>query len=278
MTTLRQKYEEEMKKRIRTVKTTAADKDNALANAPVLSTVDDRDFSSRRPPQPSQTAGTAVAAKVIKEPKTIDELNQHRDLAIALLSVGALRPGLFLLTKHPWLSSRYPQLADILLNHLELSINPVYAPLSPAVKDPESAAAYAAPLKRPGSDKGSQIKPTTTFPVPPPTKDTQLAFFFPQYAERIPVCSSVDDFPYVVGPMLCIIGAHGYRHLPVFIKLCRIGRASRQDQVLSTNIFLFSQLNICSERMRTRPNSGQTPYEYIFYRCCLWQETILCLV
>jgi THO complex subunit 2 len=239
MTTLQQKYEEEMKKRIRTVKTTAADKDNALANAPILSTMDDRDFSSRRPPPPSQTVNAAAPTKVIKEPKTVDELNQHRDLAIALLSIGALRPGLFLLTKHPWLSSRYPQLADILLNHLELSIGPVYELLSPSAKDPESAAAYATPLKRTGNNKGPQVKPTMTFPVPPSTKDTQLMFFYPQYVERIPICSNVDEFPSVVGPMLRIIGAHGYRHLPVFIKLCRIGRVSRQDQVIP-QVFLFS--------------------------------------
>jgi len=239
MAALRQKYEDEMKRRIRTVKTTAADKDNALANAPVLSTVDDRDFGSRRAPPPTQTTNVVPGTKVVKEHKINDELNQHRDLAVALLSVGALRPGLSLLTKHPWLSSRYPQLADIMLSHLELSIDPVYWSLSPAVKDPKLAATYAEPLKRPEKDKGPQIKFTMTFPVPPPTKDTQLLFFFPNFAERIPVCSSVDDFPQVVGPMLRIIGVHAHRHIPVFIKLCRIGRASRQEQVLHPSLLLF---------------------------------------
>ena len=73
MAALRQKYEDEMKKRIRTVKTTAADKDNALANAPVLSTVDDRDFSSRRPPPPTQTTTVAPITKIAREPKVIDD-------------------------------------------------------------------------------------------------------------------------------------------------------------------------------------------------------------
>lgn len=230
MVALQQKHEEEMRVRIRTVKTTAADKDNALANAPVLSTIDDRDFTSRRPP-PSQPTAVATVTKAVKEPRPIDELNQHRDLAAALLSVGALRAGFFLLTKHPWLPSRYPQMADILLHHLEVSINPVYSALTSAAKNPETAAAYAAPLKRSEKESSTQVKPTMTLPVPPATKDTQLVFFFPQYTERIPICTNTDDFPSVVGPILRIIGAHGYRNLSVFIKLCRIGRVVCKDQV-----------------------------------------------
>lgn len=209
-----------MKKRIRTVKTTAADKDNALANAPVLPTDDDRMPSRRPPPQPAPVA----ASKPIKEPRVITELNQHRDLAIALLSVGALRPALFILTKNLWLISRYPQIADIMLHHLEYSIDPVYC-----VQESRKAG-NAIPSKA-TEGSGPSVRPTMIFPPPPATNTVQQVFFFPRWTERVPLCPSVDDFPFVVSPLLRIIGVHAYRHIPVFIKLCRIARIQYQPDV-----------------------------------------------
>lgn len=223
-----------MRKRIRLAKTTAADKDNALASAPVLSQSDDRDFTSRRPP-PSQTMQASVPVKPIKEPRILDELNQHRDLAIALLSVGALRPALFIITRHPWLTSRYPQLADIMLKHLEYSIDPVYRSLSPKTKDPDAAQVYNKPLRSAVDGKSQKTKLTMTFPVPPATGDTEQVFFFQQAMERIPVCQSADDLPFIVGPMMKIIGIHAYRHLPLFLKLGRIARDRYIDEVSSTH-------------------------------------------
>lgn len=227
---LRQKHEDEMKKRIRLAKTTAADKENALANAPVLSQSDDRDFGSRRPP-PLQTTQASAPAKPIKEPRVLDELNQHRDLAIALLSVGALRPALFLTTKHPWLVSRYPQLADILLKQLDYSIEPVYRNFSPKTKEPEAAQVYSKALKNADGGKLPKTKLTMTFPPPPASGEIQQVFFFQQWMERIPVSQTTEEMQLIVDPMLRIVGVHAYRYLPLFLKLCRVARHEYAGEV-----------------------------------------------
>jgi THO complex subunit 2 len=231
MDALRQKHEDEMKKRIRLAKTTAADKENALASAPVLSQSDDRDFGSRRPPPPSQTTQASAPVKPIKEPRVLEELNQHRDLAVALLSVGALRPALFLTTMHPWLVSRYPQLADILLKQLEYSIEPVYRSFSPKTKEPEAAQVYSKALKNADGGKLPKTKLTMTFPVPPASGDIQQVFFFQQWMERIPVSQTTEEMQLIVDPMLRIVGVHAYRCLPLFLKLCRIARHEYANEV-----------------------------------------------
>lgn len=245
-----------MKKRIRLARTTAADKDNALASAGVLSQADDREYSSRRPPPPPQP--TAAPVKPIKEPKILDELNQHRDLTIALLSVGALRPALFILTKHPWLISRYPQIADIMLKHLEYSIDPVYQAFSPAKQDPDAAAVYNTAMKHPENTKSSKIKSTMIFPVPPPTSETEQAFFFPSWSERIPVCSSMEDLQSVVNPFLKIIGIHAYRSLPLYLKLCRIARHQFNAEVRKLPALLVNDWLNPYRPLKKQRNSGST--------------------
>ncbi|KAG8791241.1 THO complex subunit 2, partial [Serendipita sp. 398] len=227
MSLLHTRHETEMKRRIRIAKTTAADKDNALANAPVLST-DDRDYPPRRAPAPVPT----VTAKPIKEPKLPEEMNQHRDLTIALLSLGALRPALFILTKYPWLVSRYPQIADIMLRHLDHSIGPLYRSLPPIVADTEATEAlYGPSLRSSPEGKQSKIRATLTFPVPPPTSDTQYTFFYSQWTERIPTCSTTEDVENFLEPFLKIIGIHTYRFPSLFIKLCRIARFQLQSEM-----------------------------------------------
>jgi THO complex subunit 2 len=232
ISTLRRRHEDEMKKRIRLARTTAADKDNALANAGVLSTLDDREFASRRPPIPSQVAIAPAAntVKVYKESKVMEEINQYRDLALALLSVGAIRPALFILTREEWLISRYPQLADILLNHLEYAVMPIYRNLSSSA-DIATTDLYSAARQRADGNKEPKIKLTMTFPVPPATSDLKQVFFFQHWMDRIPLCPDTSTLHCIVSAYLKIIGIHAYRSLPLFIKLCRIARSECQSQV-----------------------------------------------
>lgn len=212
MTSLGEKHRDEMRKRIRLAKTTSADKDNALANAPVLS----EEMQSRRPvpAQPVPVKSTKPA------PKAPQENNQHRDLAIALLSVGALRQGLFILTQHPWLIDRYPQIADILLRHLDYSIDPVYRQFSPSTT---AVQPDAPPID------ARKIRPTLIFPVPPATSSLEQVFFFPDWPERIPRCSSIDDLGTIGNHFLRLIGPHLYRYPVVFMKLCRIAHSEYQN-------------------------------------------------
>ncbi|KAG8827201.1 THO complex subunit 2, partial [Serendipita sp. 399] len=227
MSLLHTKHETEMRKRIRIAKTTAADKDNALANAPVLS-ADDREYNARRPPP----APVAPTVKPIKEPKMPEEVNQHRDLVVALLSIGALRPALFVLTKHPWLVSRYPQIADIMLRHLDYSINPIYRSLPPIVADvAANDAIYGPSLQDPHAVKQVKLRPTLVFPVPPPTSDVQYTFFYGQWMERIPTCSTTEDIESFLEPFLKVVGIHAYRFPQLFIKLCRIARFQLQNEM-----------------------------------------------
>ncbi|KAJ7283481.1 transcription factor/nuclear export subunit protein 2-domain-containing protein [Mycena rebaudengoi] len=109
--------------------------------------------------------------------------NQKVGLLTALLAVGALTPAIAIMSKFPLLVNAHPEIADLMLRVLKLSISPLYESL---LVTKERNPSFAKPRARYGNTG------------PPSTNTVDFVFFFPEWVERVPICSSLDDLVDVI--------------------------------------------------------------------------------
>ncbi|KAG1874783.1 transcription factor/nuclear export subunit protein 2-domain-containing protein [Suillus subalutaceus] len=158
--------------------------------------------------------------------------NQIAGLVNSLLSVGALRPAIAILTRIPWLVDAHPELADLILRTLKYSIAPLYdATFVLKERNPS----FTQPRTR-FSATGIPAVPIRKYqlsliaPTPPSTASVDFVFFFPDWTQRIPLCTSFDDMVNVIEPLMGFIGLHVSRDALFVTKITRLGRS----QLLST--------------------------------------------
>ncbi|OSX60384.1 hypothetical protein POSPLADRAFT_1058548 [Postia placenta MAD-698-R-SB12] len=181
---------------------------------------------------PLESTGSApsrsrpTASQEANKPSQPKELpNQKVGLLNALLAIGALRPAIAVMTKYPWIVDAYPEIADLMLRVLKHSIGPLYESLFAKDKMPNCAV----PRARYGSSgviPAPEPKRVLTLwaPTPPRTSSIQFVFFFPEWVQRIPVCSSLDDLEDVAEPLLQFVGLHISREPAFITKLLRLAR------------------------------------------------------
>jgi len=220
MDALSERNTQTLKKRLVSVQTTSQDKNNALANAGTL--IDD----TLGPVRPRPQAAAPPPPKPSKKKEVRVDLNSHRDLVIALLSVGALRPAMEAIGQYPWMLSKYPRIADILLFYVEYVLAPVYGQYCPSPANSVALLAYSASKGQHDEEEPRFVKKhvTFTFPEPPPTLDVQQVYFYSEWQKFIPVCSTAEDIPFLVEPLLSIIGVQAFRNQQVIVKLCRLAK------------------------------------------------------
>ncbi|KAH8118538.1 transcription factor/nuclear export subunit protein 2-domain-containing protein [Phellopilus nigrolimitatus] len=217
MPELRQKYLDEVKARIK------SSSNNLLAMAAPLES-SSLGSSSKSKPAP-------VDSKPAPEVK--DAPAQKAMIAVSLLSVGAIRPALALMTRYSWLIDVQHELADLLLLILKTSIAPLYDSLfgkerKGSFMQPRaryaSAGVLATPVRKP------QL--TLCAPTPPSTHTHDFVFFFPPWSERVPLCHTMDDIADVIEPLMSFVGIYISR-APLFLsKLLRIGRMQLSQSVI----------------------------------------------
>ena len=158
--------------------------------------------------------------------------NQKAALVAALLSIGALRPALAILTKFPWFVDAHIELADLVLRILRHSVTPLYDTVF-VLK--ERNPSFTQPRARYGST-GVLLTPsrkpqlTIVAPTPPSTATTEFVFFFPDWSERVPLSTTFEDLVDVIEPLMSFVGLHISRD-PLFVsKVTRLGRS----QLMST--------------------------------------------
>ena len=176
----------------------------------------------------SQTSQPKAKTPVPAESKKseLKERNQKVGLLSALLALGALKPGIAILSKFPWLVDSNSEIADLMLRVLKSSISPLYESLL-ITKERNPSFALPRPRYGPtGLTTPPARKPVLTLwaPAPPSTSTNDFVFFFPDWVEQVPICSTVDDLMDVIEPLLRFVGLHVSRD-PVFLtKLLRLGR------------------------------------------------------
>jgi len=173
---------------------------------------------------PSSQAKAKVAKQ---ESKKIEAKNTNQKISLlhALLSVGALRPAFAILTKFSWVVDVFPELADLLLRILKHSLEPFYETMSNKQRNSN----FLKPRLRfgpSGSMQPAARKSLLTLwaPTPPSTTNTDFVFFFPDWADRIPMTVTLDDLEDVIEPIMQFVGIHVSRD-PLFLtKFLRLGR------------------------------------------------------
>ena len=76
-------------------------------------------------------------------------------------------------------------------------------------------------------------KPILTLwaPTPPSTYTTNFVFFFPDWVDRIPVSTSLDDLENIIEPLMRFVGLHIFQD-PLFLtKFLRLGRLHLQPTI-----------------------------------------------
>jgi len=178
---------------------------------------------------PLESASSARPSKQVEKnkptaPQKIQ--NQKADIGIALLSIGALKPALAILSKFPWFVDAYPDIADLLLRVVSHSMSPLY---DSEVAKKERSNGFTQGRARwsanspPRQPTKKQIL-TLVGPTPPSTSSTDFVFFYPDWTMRVPLCSSYDDLSNVVEPLLRFIGVHISRDTVFLTKLLRLGK------------------------------------------------------
>ncbi|TCD67697.1 THO complex subunit 2 [Steccherinum ochraceum] len=152
--------------------------------------------------------------------------NQKFGLVHALLSVGAIRPALAILTRHRWMVDAYPAIADLIIRVMKHSMSSLW---ESSQSSKASLASFSKPRARYGT---SGVVPpperrtylTLTAPTPPSTHTTDFIYFFPPWSDSVPMCSSYTDLIDVLEPLMKFVGLHISRD-PLFInKFVRLGR------------------------------------------------------
>ncbi|CAA7260264.1 unnamed protein product [Cyclocybe aegerita] len=217
MDTFKQEYASEVQARI------AGAKNSMLAMAAPLESGTSSSQSKSKAP---------VAAPEPKKAEVKDN-NQKAGLLISLLSVGALKPAIAIMTKFPWLVDARPEIADLMIRVMKVSLSSLY---ESALITKERNPSFTRPRARygpSGVNYPSPRKPLLTLwaPAPPSTSTTDFVFFFPDWVDRIPICSSLDDLEDVIEPLMRFVGLHISRD-PLFLtKFLRLARLHLQPTI-----------------------------------------------
>lgn len=186
---------------------------------------------------PLESAGSSKpqqsTAADIKKSEVKEVPNQRLGLLHALLSLGALRPAIALLSKFPWLVDAFPELADLLLRVLKHSIAGLYEATWPSGPDKSSFSRAKARFGTSGTVSAPERRPhiTLSAPTPPSTNTTNFIFFYPGWTERIPVCSTLEDVVDIIEPLLNFVGVHVSRDVNFLAKFLRVGRSHLNSTV-----------------------------------------------
>jgi THO complex subunit 2 len=208
-----QRYKDNISDRV------AAAKVSALAVAAPLTDESPANSSSR-----SRPAGND-AKKPVAEKK--EEPNQKLGVLTALLSLGALRPSITILTKFPWMSAAYSEVADLFLRIVRISLQPLYETTS----RPNAALIRSNTTPRPRYGANGLVPPPTRkrvltlwAPLPPDTASSEFVFFYPPWDSCIPRCTEHSDIRDVLVPLLQYVGVQVARDFAFVTKICRIGK------------------------------------------------------
>lgn len=163
---------------------------------------------------------------VPKPAEVKEKSDQKLGVISALLSIGAIRPALSLMTLYPWMVDANPQLADLVIRIMKHSIASLYESTLVTKERPTGFMQPKARYGASGLQPAPARKPYLTFwaPTPPSTSVWDFVFFFPKWTERVPVCTQFPDLVDFVEPFMRFITVHISRD-PLFVtKFLRLGR------------------------------------------------------
>lgn len=174
-------------------------------------------------PQPKPTIATEV--KTERKKPDVKALNQKAGLLKSLLAIGAIKPAIAIMSKYDWIAEAHTEVADLVLRLATVSLSSLYDTVG---AQKESSASFTRPKAR-YSAAGPVYpvaKPMLTLwaPTPPSTLTTEFVFFFPNWADRVPICTTLDDLQDVLEPLVGFVGVLISRDPAFMTKFLRLGR------------------------------------------------------
>jgi THO complex subunit 2 len=157
--------------------------------------------------------------------------NQKVPFVQALLNVGAFSEAIFLLSRFPFLSGPFPGVADSLLRLLTAIITPAFTPLSLEAQRPEVLAALTHPRQRYSVTDKKLVDIPPTQPVlssaiePQHRGNVHYVYFWAEWPERLPSCTTAEDVVEVVGKLLRFVGSRASLNHNFLAKILRIAAA-----------------------------------------------------
>ncbi|KZS97683.1 hypothetical protein SISNIDRAFT_481583 [Sistotremastrum niveocremeum HHB9708] len=207
----------------------SASSTNALAAAAPLSKDDIPQRPRQMAPEPSKSATQSKKGNVVPRQPLVQKIG----ITAALLSLGAIRPAVSLITKFPWMVHSHPEISDLLLRILKISIKPRFDSYFP--RNMEHVASLTQPRMKwfsGGRVEAQAPKPVLTVwaPTPPGTVSTEFVFFYPHWQQNIPLCESDRDTEFVIEPLVNLLGFQIHRDLNFVVQLCQVARQQLAQQ------------------------------------------------
>ena len=212
--------------------------------------------------RPNNDSKSRTPNEESEEPKAegaIQLQNQKAMMVVALLSIGCLRPAFFILSKFPWFVDAHPEIVDLVLRIMKVSIDPLYDAHFRKERNMsflEPRLRYSASGLVPPPPRKPQL--TLWAPTPPCTLTHDFIFFFPHWANFIPLCSTLDHLESIIEPFMAFIGLHVSRELVFLTKFLRVGKIhllSSVSIVLALSHDVITELSIVRcQWTRTRKN------------------------
>ncbi|KAJ7591413.1 transcription factor/nuclear export subunit protein 2-domain-containing protein [Mycena floridula] len=184
--------------------------------------------STLKPAKASTPVDSKKPAAETKQPPS-----QKASLLLALLSLGALKPAIWIMSKFPWLVDAHPEIADLMIRIMKHSLSPLYDTLIVAKTRNPSFTQPRARWSTTGLALPPQRRSTLSLwaPTPPSTSTADFVFFFPDWTQQVPTCTSLEDLEDVIEPFMRFVGLHISRD-PLFVtKFLRLGRLQVQSTV-----------------------------------------------
>jgi THO complex subunit 2 len=152
----------------------------------------------------------------------------------ALLTVGAIRQAVCLISRFPWVVDSHTEISDLLLRILQASLKPSFELHLP--HDPEVAAQNSMPRQRwspSGLVAPLPLKASLTVFAPEPTATTStfFVFFYPAWSRGVPLCKNDHDMQKILEPLVAMLGLQIHRDLNFFTKLCQLARIQLSQKV-----------------------------------------------
>ena len=205
---------------------------NALSAAAPLTREDAIPVRPRQMQSEQSDKSSAVPTRAPTGPKR--PLIQKIATIAALLTVGAIKPAVSIISKFPWAVDSHPEIADLLIRILHTSLGPCFEAYFP--QHQEYSLQNSQPRQR-WSPNGllspPTLKATLTIlaPTPASTMSSCFVFFYPAWLRQVPVCKNDGDIQEVVEPIVTALGLQIYRDLNLFSKLCQLARAQLLQKV-----------------------------------------------
>ncbi|GAA96697.1 uncharacterized protein L969DRAFT_246836 [Mixia osmundae IAM 14324] len=202
-----------------------AAKSNALATAAAL--VDDALPSRSNDANSKDAAIVTPVALPVREPP-----NEKLGLLRALLSIGCLEEGLFILADWPLFINAHPDVADLLLRIMDYLVMPAYRSLPLQANRVDRSASLATPKSRYSLSERRLIPPhgLVSYALSvrainnPPKPGQESVFFMPDWSKMLRQAASAENVLDTLWDLLKLVGIQLGRHLTFATRLCRIAR------------------------------------------------------